>query len=103
MDDKIQNLEKEILTLRERGRTLESQIELLKERNARVESEKAWETSYFRVLSIGLVTYVVAAALLFAIGVANFLLAALMPSIGYILSTLSFPALKRWWLRRRVS
>ncbi len=86
MDEQIQNLEREV-----RG---------LQERNRRVEAEKAWETSFVRVLSIALITYVVAGIVLYYIGVTNFFLAALVPVLGYILSTQSLPRVKRWWMER---
>ena len=81
---------------------LEKEIGALKERNRRVEAEKAWETSSFRTSSIAAVTYVVAATVLYSIGVANFLLAALVPTAGYLLSTLSLPAVRTWWMRRNI-
>ena len=78
---------------------LKKEIELLKERNRRVEAEKGWETSYTRVGSLAIITYIVAATLLATIGVAEYLLAALVPVFGFILSTLSLPALKERWMR----
>ena len=80
---------------------LKREVEALKERNTRVEAEKAWETSNFRTFSIAFVTYVVAAALLYSIGIGNPMRAALVPALGYILSTLSLPAVRRWWISRR--
>jgi len=79
---------------------LAQEVEALKDRNRRVEAEKAWETSNFRIASIATVTYVVAAIVLYSIGVANFLLAAFVPTLGYILSTLSLPAIKKWWMNQ---
>ena len=77
---------------------LAQEVEALKERNRRVEAEKAWETSYTRTFSIAFVTYVVATLVLYSIGVENFFLGALVPAIGYILSTQSLPAVRRWWI-----
>ena len=79
---------------------LEQEIQSLKERNRRVESDKAWETSYFRRLTIAVSIYVVVALVLYMIDVQNALVAALVPPVGYILSTQSLPAIKRWWIRR---
>ena len=73
MEEKIENLGKE--------------IEAIKERNLRVEVDKAWETSYFRILLITVITYIIAAFLLYFIGANNFLLGALVPAIGFFLST----------------
>ena len=38
---------------------LEKEIELIKERNKRVEKDKAWETSMLRKVSIAILTYIV--------------------------------------------
>ncbi|HBB49870.1 TPA: hypothetical protein DCZ50_03225 [Candidatus Nomurabacteria bacterium] len=84
MEEKIENLGKE--------------IEAIKERNLRVEVDKAWETSYFRILLITVITYIIAAFLLYFIGANNFLLGALVPAIGFFLSTQTLPAIKKWWI-----
>lgn len=74
-------------------------IERIHERNARVEADKAWETSLVRVLVIAAITYASASLFLYMIGVDNWHLSALVPVGGYILSTQSLPALKKWWIR----
>lgn len=76
------------------------EIAAIKERNARVEADKAWETSGVRIFSISAITYVVASFLLYAIGVKTFFLSALVPTAGYYLSTQSLPFIKRWWIAR---
>ena len=88
--------------MEERIALLEKEIQAVKERNKRVESDKAWETSYFRRLTIAVCIYVVVAIVLYMIDVPNALLAACVPPVGYILSTQSLPAIKRWWIGRRV-
>jgi hypothetical protein len=82
----------------ERIGDLEREVEALKERNRRVEGDKAWETSWARMLTIALTTYIVAVVVLYIVDVADFLLAALVPTLGYVLSTQSIPVIKRWWL-----
>jgi hypothetical protein len=76
-------------------------ITRIHERNLRVEADKAWETSAMRIGSIALITYVCAVAVMVVIGVARPLLSALIPVLGYVLSTQSLPFLKTWWLRKR--
>ncbi len=76
-------------------------IERMLERNARVEADKAWETSTLRIGAIALITYISVAGLLYIIGVEQFLLSALVPVAGFILSTQSLPALKDWWIKNR--
>jgi hypothetical protein len=78
---------------------IEQELSGIKERNARVEAEKAWEVSGFRKATIAVVTYILASLVLYFIGIQNFYLSALIPTIGYILSTLSLPFVKRWWIR----
>ena len=75
------------------------ELEKIQERNARVEADKAWETSYTRMCIIAGGTYVVVAATLLTIGVEQPFVTAFIPSIGFILSAQSLPAIKRWWLR----
>ncbi len=86
--------------LEERIQNLELQLAEVRERNLRVEADKAWETSRFRVFSIVTMTYIIAAFLLYAIGVKNFFLSALVPAVGYYLSTQSLPFVKWWWIAR---
>jgi hypothetical protein len=76
-------------------------VERILERNARVEADKAWERSIVRISAISLITYGCAAFLLYIIGASNPLRSALIPVLGYVLSTQSLPPLKAWWLKRR--
>lgn len=84
----------------ERLKKIEEELSAIRERNKRVEADKAWETSLFRMISLAVITYLVAAVLLHLIRVENFLLGALVPAAGFILSVQSLPALRRWWIRR---
>ena len=80
---------------------IEQEIASIKERNARVGAEKAWETSWFRRLTITLLTYFAAAIWLYVLDVNNFWANALVPAIGYFLSVQSLPFIKNWWLSKR--
>lgn len=75
-----------------------ARIEEIVTRNIRVERDKAWETSLTRRGFIAIITYSVAAYYLWLIGVNDFLLHALVPTGGYIFSTLSLPWMKKLWL-----
>jgi len=70
-------------------------------RNHRVELDKAWEGSKTRRAIVASVTYIVAAAFMKTIGVDAFLLNALIPTGGYILSTLSLSIVKDWWIENQ--
>ncbi|MBI2443830.1 MAG: hypothetical protein HYV42_01135 [Candidatus Magasanikbacteria bacterium] len=73
----------------------------IKARNARVELDKAWETSWTRRLFLAALTYIVAAIWLLMIHDPNSFLKALVPAAGYLLSTLSLPIVRRWWGRKK--
>lgn len=75
----------------------DTDIRLLKERNVRVEADKAWETSMTRRLFIASVTYVIAAAYMHFIGLSDPFLGAFVPTGGYLLSTVTMPVLKTFW------
>lgn len=78
---------------------LEKEIELIKIRNRRVETEKSWETSWTRRIMIAALTYFVIAIFFIFIGISNPLESAIVPSIAFILSTLSAPLIKKLWLK----
>ncbi len=82
----------------ERLARVEEELRSIRERNARVETDKAWETSAFRVGFITAVIYAVAAVALSVIDDENALRNALVPALGYFLSVQSIPLLKKFWL-----
>ncbi|MEK7582910.1 MAG: hypothetical protein AAB483_00680 [Patescibacteria group bacterium] len=79
---------------------IEEEIQNIRERNKRVEIDKAWERSWTRRVFIAVVTYIIAGIWLILIHDAKPLLKALVPAIGYLLSTLSLPFIKSWWSNR---
>lgn len=82
---------------------IEERVQRIEERNIRVEAEKAWEVSFFRISSIMILTYIIACGVLFVIGNSNPFRNALIPVVGYFLSTQSLPFIKRLWIDRYVS
>ena len=84
----------------ERLALLESRICAIEERNRRVESEKAWETSRARIIAIALLTYLVTSIVFWALAVPRPFLNSIIPTTAFVLSTLSLPFLKQAWLRR---
>jgi uncharacterized membrane protein YkvI len=76
---------------------MDNELQQIQERNKRVELDKAWETSKTRRSFVAAITYVIAAAFMARIGVADPLINALVPTGGYLLSTLSLPVIKQWW------
>lgn len=74
-----------------------SEIEL---RNKNVEADKAWETSYARRGLLIAFTYLAIGLYMWAIDVPRPWLNAIVPSAGFLLSTLTLPYFKELWLKR---
>ena len=75
-------------------------IDDILKRNHRVELDKAWETSKTRRLVIASITYLVAVAFMKNIGVPDPFFNAMVPTGGYLLSTLTLPLVKNWWITK---
>lgn len=77
---------------------IESEIKSIKARNARVELDKKWETSWTRRLCICVLTYIVVViyCLMIEAG-SNVFLSSLVPVIGFTLSTLSLGLVRKVW------
>ena len=80
---------------------LKQEIEKIKERNKKVEADKAWETSWVRRIFIAISTYILVVIFLVSIGVDKPLFSAIVPAAAYIISTTSLGIIKSWWLKRK--
>ncbi|MDX9913939.1 MAG: hypothetical protein RBS77_05155 [Candidatus Moranbacteria bacterium] len=78
---------------------LKSEIETIKNRNKKVESDKAWETSVSRKVLIAILTYFVIVLFFFIANLANPFVNAIVPTIGFVLSTLSISIFKQFWIK----
>jgi len=83
------------------SKDLEKRVASIEERNARVEMEKTWETSLVRRLAITLLTYAVVAAYLVAIDNDKPFVTAVVPAVGYFLSTLVLREIRHLWQRKK--
>lgn len=79
---------------------VQKDIAELKARNARVELDKAWETSLFRKVLLAALTYIVIFIFLISLDFPRPFLSAIVPTIGFVLSTLTVPIFKRVWLNQ---
>jgi len=79
--------------------SLGREIDKLKERNKRVEIDKKWETSLTRRGLLIIFTYLAIGFYLNAIHVENPWVNAVVPSIGFLLSTLTLPYFKNLWIK----
>jgi len=78
---------------------LASRVAALEERNKRVELNKAWETSATRKLAIIVVTYFIVLGFLLIIKNDKPTINAIVPSLGFFLSTLVVSKLKEHWVK----
>lgn len=78
---------------------LEAEVNEIKKRNIRVETDKAWETSITRRLLLIVFTYLAIAIYLNIISVPSPWLNAIVPAVGFMLSTLTLPFFKRLWVK----
>ena len=80
---------------------LELKIEQIEKRNKRVESDKAWETCMLRKILIIIFTYVFAVLYLKIADTTNPWFGAVVPCVGFFLSTQSINIVKKWWINKR--
>ena len=77
--------------------TLEQRIEKIEKRNREVEENKAWEVSWTRRGVVAFFTYLaIALYLKFVVGVEPWF-NAIVPTVGFLLSTLTLPYFKTLW------
>ena len=79
---------------------LEKRVEKIEKRNEKVELDKKWETSYTRRFLLIIFTYLSIGLYMWVIGVENPWLNAVIPSIGFLLSTLTLPFFRKWWIKK---
>lgn len=76
-----------------------NEIAKIKGRNRKVEADKAWETSWTRRLLIAVLTYIIIVLFFFTAGVSRPFINAIVPTLGFLLSTLSVSTAKSAWLK----
>jgi len=81
---------------------INSRLEKLEKRNKRVELDKMWETSLTRRILLAAFTYLAVSLYLLAINVENPWLNAIVPTVGFLLSTLTMPFFKKNWIKRLI-
>ena len=77
---------------------LEKRDEAIEKRNKKVETDKAWETSWTRRICIMILTYIVIITYSYVIRKSdNIFLSSLVPVIGFTLSTMSLNLARKIW------
>ena len=80
---------------------VEKEINQIKARNKAVEKDKAWETSWTRRSLLTTFTYLAIWLYLWAIGIGDAWLHAIVPAVAFMLSTLTLPWFKKKWIKCR--
>ena len=80
---------------------LQQEVEKIKQRNQRVELDKAWETSWQRKVIIVAMTYFVVVIFFFTARLPEPFINAIVPSLAFILSSASLPVFKKIYLKNR--
>lgn len=80
---------------------LEERINKIENRNKIVETDKAWETSTLRKCLIIAMTYIFAVLYLTVADTTNPYFGAVVPCVGFFLSTQSINLVKKLWLKRK--
>ena len=78
---------------------LEKRISKIEQHNEIKDTNKAWETSVTRRVVLIILTYLALGLYMQAVGIVDPWLNAVVPSIGFTLSTLSLPFFKKMWLK----
>lgn len=79
---------------------IKAEISQIHERNRRVEADKAWELSLSRKVLIAILTYIVIVLFFYFAGLPHIFINPIVPTVGFVLSTLSIPLFKSWWVKR---
>lgn len=77
------------------------EIESIKARNVRVEANKAWEVSWARRIMIAVLTYIVILLFFLVAALPNPFVNSLVPTLGFLISTLTIDLAKQEWIKRR--
>ena len=73
----------------------------IKNRNRRVELDKAWETSKTRKLIICIITYLFISLTMYSLEIEEPLINAIIPTLGFFLSTLTIGFAKNIWIKKQ--
>lgn len=78
---------------------LESEIQKIKERNKRVEIDKAWEISWSRKIVIAGLTYTAVGLFLSFTNMQNPWENAIIATVGFFLANMTIPFFKDLWIK----
>jgi len=82
---------------------IKKRVELIEKRNKKVELDKAWETSWTRRIIITILTYIVITLFFIIAKLPKPFINSLVPTAGFVLSTLSLSFFKKIYLNQQTS
>lgn len=83
------------------NKDLEKRVAAIEARNKRVEQDKAWETSLLRRSLVAGLTYAVVVLFMISADIEKPFITALVPTIGFLLSTMTVSFVKDRWLKNQ--
>ncbi|MBU0727670.1 hypothetical protein KKA95_03220 [Patescibacteria group bacterium] len=78
---------------------LKKEVKLIKERNKKVEGDKAWETSWSRKVLIAILTYFVIVLFFYFAELPKPFINSIVPALAFVLSTATLPIFKKLWVK----
>ncbi len=78
---------------------IKKRIEAIEQRNKKVEQDKSWEISISRKIIIAILTYITIVLFFVAAQLPKPFSNSIVPTMGFVLSTLSLPFLKKRWIK----
>ncbi len=78
---------------------IEKRLNAIEKRNKKVELDKAWETSWSRRIIIAILTYLTIVLFFYVAQLPKPFINSIVPTTGFVLSTLSLPFFKRMWIK----
>lgn len=82
-----------------RIKELQNEIAIIKQRNQKVEAEKAWEVSLERKIALAALTFFFVLFVFLITKTPSPLFNAIVSTLGFLLSTLSLDSIKKYWLK----
>ena len=78
---------------------VEKRLNAIEQRNKKVELDRAWETSLSRKIIIAVLTYITIVLFFFVAQLPKPFINSIIPTAGFVLSTLSLPFFKKLWIK----
>lgn len=78
---------------------MKKEIKEIHERNKKVETDKAWETSKTRIITLAILTYIAVGVYFKLVNIPHPLLNAIVPTFAFMLQQLSLPPFKKIWIK----